>query len=194
MNSAGNTVLQYRLPGEDETWYTLCEIVEDISMFVRPVYKVEDKLPGNYWSVAIYTDDPVQDAEDLKCEIGSTMCIKNSRLHRFFDGQIGYRIEDLSTVTVRSRVKKSSYLLTMLPYKVLPCTIAQLRTLNSWLRQRSDAGQFMSCIVCNEPAQHRCTRCKSRYCSQKCQRQDWKEHKVTCKALKTLLEWNIVFA
>ncbi|SJK98403.1 uncharacterized protein ARMOST_01669 [Armillaria ostoyae] len=118
-------------------------------MLVRPVYKVEDKLPGNYWSVAIYTDDPVQDAEDLKCEIGSTMCIKNSRLHRFFDGQVGYRIEDLSTVTV------------------LPCTIAQLRMLNSWLRQRSDAGQFMSCIVCNEPAQHRCTRCKSRYCSQR---------------------------
>ncbi|KAK0452243.1 hypothetical protein EV421DRAFT_1767767 [Armillaria borealis] len=191
MNSAGKPVLRYRLdldnifdfpdcdnipirpPDEDETWYTLCEIVDDMSMFGRPVYKVEDKLPGHYWTVAFFTDNPDQDARDLKCKTGSTVCIKDLTLHQF---QGGYRVEDVSNVTV------------------LPCTIAQLRTLNSGLRQRSDAGQFMSCIVCNGPAQHRCARCKSHYCSQQCQRQDWEEHKVNCKALKTLLEWNIVFA
>ncbi|KAK0220079.1 hypothetical protein IW262DRAFT_1382406 [Armillaria fumosa] len=191
MNSAGKPVLRYRLdldntfdfpdcdnipvgpPNDDETWYTLCEIVRDVSMFGRPVYEVEDKLPGQHWTVAFFTDNPEQDARDLKCRVGSTVCIKDLTFSQF---NAGYRVEDVSKVTV------------------LPCTIAQLRTLNSGLRQRSDAGQFMSCIVCNEPAQHCCARCKSRYCSQQCQSQDWEEHKVNCKALKSLLEWNIVFA
>ncbi|KAK0458923.1 uncharacterized protein EV420DRAFT_1747858 [Desarmillaria tabescens] len=149
-----------------------------MSMFGRPVYRVEDKLPGNYWTVAFYTDDLDQDAEDLKCEVGSTMCIKNSRLHQFFDGQVGYRIEDASTVTV------------------LPCTIAQLRTLSSGLRQRSDAGNFMSTAArrVNHATVLSLLGPLMRGLFQQCQRQDWKEHRVTCKALKALLEWNIVFA
>jgi hypothetical protein len=63
------------------------------------VFQVEDKLEGNYWMVAFYTDDPRQDAKE--CKVGSMVCIKNARVHHFFDGSTGFRIEDASTVIVR---------------------------------------------------------------------------------------------
>ncbi len=70
------------------------------------MYEVEDKLPGHYWTVAFFTDNPDQDARDLKCTPGSTVCIKDLTFHQF---QAGYRVEDVSKVTVRFCVTKSSY-------------------------------------------------------------------------------------
>ncbi|KAJ6603582.1 hypothetical protein DFH09DRAFT_394915 [Mycena vulgaris] len=37
--------------------------------------------------------------------------------------------------------------------------------------------------ICMKPATNRCSACKNvSYCSQECQRRDWKTHKVQCKA------------
>jgi len=38
------------------------------------------------------------------------------------------------------------------------------------------------CSVCDKPSSFRCARCISvQYCSKKCQREDWAEHKAPCK-------------
>ncbi|KIJ23189.1 hypothetical protein M422DRAFT_276283 [Sphaerobolus stellatus SS14] len=152
-------------PGE--SWFILTEIVSNISIG-RPTFRVEDKLEGNYWVVAFYTDNPVEDARD--CVPGSLICIKNRRPHRFLDGRYGFRIDDPSRVLV------------------LPCTMARLKELNNSLRERSNAGLLLTCVVCNTPVRRGCERCETRYCSQECQRQDWPNHKRVCKVLKTLHE------
>ncbi|KAJ7466485.1 hypothetical protein FB451DRAFT_1561172 [Mycena latifolia] len=43
-------------------------------------------------------------------------------------------------------------------------------------------GEFL--CFCSKPAANRCSACKTvSYCSQECQRRDWKEHKIVCKSL-----------
>ena len=51
--------------------------------------------------VAFYTDNPTQDAVNLKCRVGSMICIKNGQPHQFLDGRYGFRIEDPDDVIVR---------------------------------------------------------------------------------------------
>ncbi|KAK0205815.1 hypothetical protein DFS33DRAFT_1257529 [Desarmillaria ectypa] len=156
-------------PKEKESWYILTEIVSNESVF-RPVFRVEDKLSGNYWVVAFYTDNPVADAKE--CKVGYMICIKNGIPQQFMDGQNGYRIEDPSDVVI------------------LPCGLAKLRQLNTELHKRSDDGLLSSCIVCNSKIGKGCAKCKTRYCSKECQKSDWPRHKSLCKILKTLHEWN----
>ncbi|KAJ6467637.1 hypothetical protein C8R47DRAFT_811362 [Mycena vitilis] len=44
------------------------------------------------------------------------------------------------------------------------------------------SGTSNSLCICSKPAQNRCSACKSvGYCSQECQRRDWKTHKIQCK-------------
>jgi hypothetical protein len=50
--------------------------------------------------VAFYTDNPAQDA--AVCKIGHILCITSGMRHSFLDGSNGYRIEDPTTVFVRS--------------------------------------------------------------------------------------------
>ncbi|KAJ7615730.1 hypothetical protein DFH06DRAFT_111827 [Mycena polygramma] len=39
-----------------------------------------------------------------------------------------------------------------------------------------------SLCICSKPATNRCSACKTvGYCSQECQRRDWKAHKIQCK-------------
>ena len=39
-----------------------------------------------------------------------------------------------------------------------------------------------SCVICNEEAEKKCSRCKNvSYCSKKCQAIDWKLHKKICQ-------------
>ncbi|KAK0455704.1 uncharacterized protein EV420DRAFT_1552809 [Desarmillaria tabescens] len=156
-------------PQEKESWYILTEIVSNESVF-RPVFRVEDKLSGNYWVVAFYTDNPVADAKD--CEVGHMICIKNGMPKQFADGQHGYRIEDPSNIVI------------------LPCGLAKLRQLNAELHKRSDDGLLSSCVVCNSRVRKGCGKCKTRYCSKECQKANWPRHKPICKVLKTLHEWN----
>ncbi|KAK0227070.1 hypothetical protein EDD85DRAFT_157649 [Armillaria nabsnona] len=156
-------------PNEKENWYILTEIVSNESVF-RPVFRVEDKLSGNYWVVAYYTNNPVADAKE--CKVGSMICIKNGMPKQFADGQYGFRIEDSSNVLI------------------LPCGLAKLQQLNAELHKRSDDGLLSSCVVCNSHIGTGCGKCKTRYCSKECQRADWPEHKPICKVLKALHEWN----
>jgi len=45
-----------------------------------------------------------------------------------------------------------------------------------------DANRKQSCVVCGAIGKSRCSGCKTVvYCSDKCQRSDWKEHKKICK-------------
>lgn len=38
----------------------------------------------------------------------------------------------------------------------------------------------MKCWMCKEDAQKQCSVCGAHYCSQKCQKEDWKSHKIIC--------------
>jgi hypothetical protein len=67
---------------------------------MRPVYAVRDTTRTRF-VVALYTPDPQRDAR--KFEIGHTLCITSARPHQFLDGQTGFRIEDPSTIEVRTR-------------------------------------------------------------------------------------------
>ncbi|KAH6905235.1 hypothetical protein BKA70DRAFT_509365 [Coprinopsis sp. MPI-PUGE-AT-0042] len=156
-------------PKPGESWYVLTEIKQDASL-VRPMYQVEDKLEGNYWMVAFYTDNPRQDARE--CKLGSMICIKDGMPHQFMDGSTGFRIEDASSAIV------------------LPCKMKKLREINASLVKRYQDGLLLSCVVCDTPAKKGCSKCKTRYCSQECQTKDWPTHKALCKVLKTLHEWN----
>ncbi|KAF6753032.1 hypothetical protein DFP72DRAFT_1069810 [Ephemerocybe angulata] len=156
-------------PKDGESWYILLEVTQNMSLG-RPVFQVEDKLKGNFWMVAFYTDNPREDAKDV--EVGSTICIRDGMPHQFLDGRMGYRIEDASSVIV------------------LPCSMAILRTINQALRKRSDDGLLLCCVMCNKPVKRGCISCKTRYCSKECQKENWKTHKQVCKVLKTLHEWN----
>jgi hypothetical protein len=54
------------------------------------------------------------------------------------------------------------------------------RTPKMW---NSEVGTIKKCKICSKKTTNKCSRCKrTYYCSQKCQRDDWKEHKKTCKA------------
>ncbi|KAK7972176.1 MYND-type domain-containing protein [Apiospora saccharicola] len=39
-----------------------------------------------------------------------------------------------------------------------------------------------SCVMCENPGNLACAVCGTKYCSQACQKQDWKYHKILCKA------------
>ena len=125
-----------------------------------------DKLAGNYWIAAYYTDNPVADAGE--CKVGSMICIKNGLPKQFLDGQFGFRIEDASDVLVR-RVGCSVWLemmLTNVYFQVLPCGFTKLRQLNAELHRRSNNKLLSSCVVCDSPRGRGCGKCKTRYCSQ----------------------------
>ena len=39
------------------------------------------------------------------------------------------------------------------------------------------------CVMCNQPATQRCTQCRSQiYCSKRCQKSDWRVHKLLCSS------------
>lgn len=43
-------------------------------------------------------------------------------------------------------------------------------------------GTIRKCKICSKKTTNRCSKCKFvHYCSQECQKKDWKEHKETCK-------------
>ncbi len=129
------------------------------------MFRVEDKLSGNHWVVAYYTDNPVADAKE--CKVGSMICIKNGMPKQFADGQYGFRIEDSSNVLVR-RVGCSICLTKMLTnnyFQILPCGLAKLRQLNAELHKRSDDGLLSTCVGCNAHIGTGCGKCKTRYCS-----------------------------
>ncbi|KAF8989487.1 hypothetical protein BDQ17DRAFT_1373122 [Cyathus striatus] len=156
-------------PHDGESWFILTEITQNQSLN-RPAFLVEDKRPGNFWTVAFYTDNPWVDAKD--CRPGTMICIKNGMPTRFMDGRYGYRIEDPEDIIV------------------LPCSMARLREINESLRQRYMDGLLLTCVACNQPVKMGCGKCKTRYCSRDCQRQDWPTHKPICKIVKTLHGWN----
>jgi hypothetical protein len=44
-----------------------------------------------------------------------------------------------------------------------------------------------ACFVCKQPAEQRCSTCSNaRYCSNACQKHDWKMHKMLCKSFANL--------
>ncbi|KAF8998682.1 hypothetical protein BDQ17DRAFT_1361777 [Cyathus striatus] len=158
-------------PEPGESWYVLTEIKENRSEPDFPVFTVEDKMPGKYWKVAFFTDNRWEDSKD--CLPKTLICIKNGKPKPFVDGTYGYYgIYDVSD------------------FILLPCTMKKLREINEYLCIRYKNGLLLSCTVCNQPVQMGCGRCKTRYCSKKCQKQDWPTHKPICKIFKTLHIWN----
>lgn len=39
-----------------------------------------------------------------------------------------------------------------------------------------------ACVMCENPGHLACAVCVTKYCSQTCQKQDWKYHKMLCKS------------
>jgi hypothetical protein len=50
-----------------------------------------------------------------------------------------------------------------------------------------EASPPLLCIACNNPGTKRCGGCgNARYCSEECQKRDWKQHKAICQSFATL--------
>lgn len=189
---------------------TLSQITADQS-FGRPVYEVRD-ITRTRFVVALYTDNPSQDAKEKGFQIGHTLCITSALPHHFLDGQVGFRIEDPNIIDVRINSLPVIQIKTCYVTKVLPVSLAKLWDINRAMRERSDSGIFLKCNVCNSRSVAGCLRCRSRYCSKvriafsiysnmsclhggilvtkECQKTDWSKHKKLCKAINALNKWN----
>ncbi|KAJ7621533.1 hypothetical protein DFH06DRAFT_1305785 [Mycena polygramma] len=157
-------------PKPGESWIIFGEIMQKYSVS-RPVFLVRDKI-DQCFPVAFYTDKPIQDS--AACKIAHIICITNAMRFYFADNTDGYVIQDPSTVFV------------------LPCSMEQLRALNSRLRNKSDAGEMELCNVCKKRSTQRCSGCETSYCSQGCQAADWKQggHRKECPVIARLHIWN----
>ncbi|KAI0697974.1 hypothetical protein BC835DRAFT_1413312 [Cytidiella melzeri] len=149
-------------------WVFLCEITQNIT-FMRPHYLVTDRT-GTQTQVVFYLDNNVE-FESTAYVTGHTLAVFYADSHRFMDGSFGLRLEDLTTV------------------KVIPCS---LQTLISADVASVDA--MRACSSCGEDQQDtplkKCSRCGTKYCSQECQRLDWRRHKTTCAALQQVRAWS----
>ncbi|KAJ7181021.1 hypothetical protein C8R46DRAFT_986106 [Mycena filopes] len=149
-------------------WCFLAEIKESVP-WVRPMYHVHDKA-GREYLVSFHGhghNHPryLTGAGDRKK--GHTMCIMYAFQHRFFDGQIGVRVEDESYV------------------KVLPCTLQELFK----IRDKVVYNQ-KKCNFCGEVAALGCSKCRLFYCRKQCQLDDWKGgHKTECKIVQQVVKW-----
>lgn len=158
-------------PKEGESWIMLMEITADRSL-LRPVYAVRDVTQAKFL-VALHTPNPREDAQNFK--VGHTLCITATRArppqYLGGHGQIGYRIEDPSTI------------------QILPVSLAGLWEINASLKERSDRGNLLKCNLCNSTCKSGCGTCKARYCSKECQRSDWPQHKRKCVVMRALHGW-----
>ncbi|KAJ7742883.1 hypothetical protein B0H16DRAFT_1019354 [Mycena metata] len=147
-------------------WCFLAQIKESVP-WVRPMFNITD-INGSKYLVAFHGDNrgryPIIRE---KCKDGRTICIMYAFQHRFFDGQIGVRVEDESYV------------------KVLPCSLPELFSISDAM-----ARNHKICNVCGNVASLRCSKCGIFYCSKQCQFNDWKGvHKKQCKVVQQVVEW-----
>ena len=67
----------------------------------RPVYKCRDTSRTDTL-VALYTPDPMADAERMGIKIGTTIVLKDALPRQFGDGRMGFRVENLDLIDVSS--------------------------------------------------------------------------------------------
>ncbi|KAL8291259.1 hypothetical protein RQP46_002237 [Phenoliferia psychrophenolica] len=163
-------------PDPGETWFCLYDIIEaPVLPTLRPVYGIRDFNGSVPHSIAWYTSNPAEDCREKRCEVGRTLVVKDGKLKKHMDGQVGFRIENKDTV------------------ETFAITIAPLKALNARLRSQTDRGLVKVCFLCEKPGKSRCEKCRIRYCSKECQTADWKKnHKNECLPLQRLQEWNIL--
>ncbi|KAI0275591.1 hypothetical protein BGY98DRAFT_991871 [Russula aff. rugulosa BPL654] len=150
-----------------ESWVMLLEVDKGLPSFQTEICGGD--ITGKWFTVMINTSNPSLDTADY--ESGYTLCILNAE-PLFGPNYINYEVNDISTV------------------ELLPVPLAKLWELNDRLRTRSDAGDLLKCLSCGNAGELCCSVCKSQYCSTECQRADWPEHKLECKALGVLRRYN----
>lgn len=94
-------------------WCVVCEITQ-VQLFARLTLDVEDmnsEMPRKPLLIAFYVDhEPEGRLRELMryCRVGGTIFLLDARPHHFLDGQWGIRVENLSTVKVRTGARSLS--------------------------------------------------------------------------------------
>ncbi|KAI0086869.1 hypothetical protein BDY19DRAFT_335096 [Irpex rosettiformis] len=154
-------------------WVFLCEITRNISL-MRPHFLVKDRT-GTDTQVVFYIEGENQAKFASICSqfvVGNTLAVFYADSHYFMDGSVGLRVEDVSTV------------------KVIPCSLERLLSTNA-----NDVNIRRACSSCGTQRRDTdiplrgCSRCKTKYCNQECQRVDWPRHKHDCVALQQVQAW-----
>ncbi|KAI0086868.1 hypothetical protein BDY19DRAFT_995606 [Irpex rosettiformis] len=153
-------------------WAFLGEITYDQSI-VRPRYIVKDRS-GDEVPIAFHHEpfDVMRyNVNPAAFTVGQTIAVFYAENHPFIDMSYGIRVNSLATI------------------KLIPCSLDTLLSANP-----KNVDALTECSVCHKTGEGatllRCSKCKTKYCSQTCQKQDWTAHKQTCVALSQVCLWN----
>ncbi|KZV65563.1 hypothetical protein PENSPDRAFT_123890 [Peniophora sp. CONT] len=154
-------------------WAYLAEIVEDRTTRLPPGTHHTTFVLGGGPSLGIERPHYLvrdRDGKDIDYAVGNTIAVFYANSHSFNDGTVGLRIEELRSL------------------KVIPCSLDTLLNANP-----SAVVAATTCKHCSHSQENEellaCSRCKTRYCSQKCQQADWKDHKAVCAAIRQVRDW-----
>lgn len=155
---------------EASSWFFLAEVIDDSTAqmaFARNRVSAKD-IDGNQFYIAFYPEEGKFDFATLKR--GSVVRIDNGESKLFLDGTCGLRIEDLDSI------------------RAYPISFDKLKKIDEMVANEEISLTPEECWACHkmktEPEVRLsvCGRCKfASYCSQDCQKEDWTNHKVSCK-------------
>ncbi|KZV77827.1 hypothetical protein EXIGLDRAFT_784744, partial [Exidia glandulosa HHB12029] len=165
-------------PGRD-AFVVLADVIQDVTGQTHQLYVRDtdgrDVLLKFHLALEV-NERWVQD--EIPVGGGGMVCIRNPRIHRFLDGQVGLRIEDHDMAT---------------NFKYFAgCDIASFKRINEKLTQSLCEPKCEKCA--NPEARSLCSKCRcARYCTRDCQQQHWRIHKYVCNIVKTLREYEELF-
>ena len=105
----------------------------------------------------------------------------------------GHYIDDTQLLGIYIPVEDIILHLMAIPYKKLRSVLILYFTTEisayrnyEWTVPARKNAHIFTCNVCNKNAMQKCTNCKTRYCSQGCQKIDWdnNNHRRKCKIIK----------
>ncbi|KIY61662.1 hypothetical protein CYLTODRAFT_427427 [Cylindrobasidium torrendii FP15055 ss-10] len=156
----------YGNPVPNQHWCFLGEIEENAT-FIRLAVTVRDRNGRGKIFVACHDDDRGMHLEKL-AKKGNTVAVLYPKAHCFADGQVGFRVEDSSQLTI------------------LPFSLKELEDASNLFHHPTTN---CSAQGCEKAGDLRCTGCRlARYCSAEHQKMHWGQHKSLCKATKAI-EW-----